>query len=174
MNFAKFDFFTNINIWIFAPKQQILRNWFSQPNVDETFFSNFSNTVNFLLHDVYLVTNMCHVLLTWLLQNYLLTPITVFENHLKMSHPEKIAVHIISKVILNLCTNIQFWKIRYFGAEIQISKSKQGRPPRNSEKGAVRCCRRAMRWDNPALQRRAKGYYLCNGFGYFLDLVYTK
>ena len=139
MNFAKFDFFTNINIWIFAPKQQILRNWFSQPNVDETFFSNFSNTVNFLLHDVYLVTNMWHVLLTWLLQNYLLTPITVFENHLKMSHPEKIAVHIISKVILNLCTNIQFWKIRYFGAEIQISKSKQGRPPRNSEKGAVRC-----------------------------------
>ena len=37
-------------------------------------------------------------------------------------------------------------------------ESKQGRPPRNSEKGAVRCCRRAMRGDNPAPQRMA---YFC-------------
>ena len=29
--------------------------------------------------------------------------------------------------------------------------SKQGRPPRNSEKGAVRCCRRAMRGYNSGL-----------------------
>ena len=29
-------------------------------------------------------------------------------------------------------------------------KSKQGRPPRKSEKGAVRCCRRAMREYNSA------------------------
>ena len=32
-----------------------------------------------------------------------------------------------------------------------LDQSKQGRPPRNSEKGAVRCCRRAMRGYNSGL-----------------------
>ena len=32
-----------------------------------------------------------------------------------------------------------------------LDQSKQGRPPRNSEKGAVRCCRRTMRGYNSGL-----------------------
>ena len=47
--------------------------------------------------------------------------------------------------------------LSFFGAKIQkhsiVSKevfvSKQGRPPRESEKGAVRCGRRAMRGHHP-------------------------
>ena len=42
-------------------------------------------------------------------------------------------------------------KKKKFDKNLINVKSKQGRPPRNFEKGAVRCCRRAMRGYNSGL-----------------------
>ena len=50
--------------------------------------------------------------------------------------------------------------------------SKQGRPPRNSEKGAVRCCRRAMRGYNSCYGEFTTAYFLpynSVNFAHFLD-----
>ena len=41
-----------------------------------------------------------------------------------------------------------------------VMRSKQGRPPRESEKGAVRCCRRAMRGYNSCDGEFTTAYFL--------------
>ena len=50
--------------------------------------------------------------------------------------------------IFHLFKLVKVQSVFKLGLELQYLKSKQGRPPRESEKGAVHCCRPAMRGYN--------------------------
>ena len=55
------------------------------------------------------------------------------------------------ELFFTLLRMINFAMSGYFKTKksaVKYNLSKQGRPPRNSEKGAVRCCRQAMRGYN--------------------------